>query len=488
MTIIYNTAQVRELDRIAIQEHGIPGLTLMKRAAGACVEVLLERWPTPGHVAVLCGSGNNAGDGFIIAGLLKAKGLDVSVALVGREPPADTDAAAAFAFMQASGVELKAAEPLIDQAGVIVDALLGTGLSGELRPAYATVIERVNAGGVPVLSVDLPSGLDADTGAVRSLCIKADVTVTFIGRKIGLQTNDGPEYAGRVHFAGLGVPDEVLRAVEGVATELDYHQLSRQLPVRHRNAHKVRHGHLLVIGGARGMAGAVTLCGEAALHAGAGMVSVLTHRDNVPVVVSRRPELMARELSAEEDVLELINRAGTIVLGPGLGTGEWGQLAFRLAMDAGKPLVVDADGLNLLAAAGSPNRDNWILTPHPGEAGRLIGLDIQADRLSAVRAIQTAFGGQVLLKGAGTLIAQDDGQVQLCPYGNPGMSVAGMGDVLSGVIGGLLAQGLSPRLATNLGAVVHSLAADQQVKQQGERGLLATELFAGIRRLLNPGL
>ena len=461
----------------------------MKLAAESCVQALLKRWPKPGTVAVLCGSGNNAGDGFIIAGLLKARGIDACIALVGREPDSKSDAGSAYKFCLANGVESKKAVVAIEQSNFLIDALLGTGVTGPVRPDYASVIRQANASVCPILAVDLPSGLSADTGVSEGPCIRADVTVTFIGRKFGLMTGDGPEQAGEVIYADLGVPGDVFEKIGVLAETLDYDEQIKCLKPRHRNAHKVSHGHVLVIGGDTGMAGAALLASEAALYSGAGMVSVATRTENTTAIISRCPEVMARGTDAPEELEKLLARASVLVLGPGLGHSEWSQSVFERALASDLPVVLDADGLNLLAE--SPRRrENWILTPHPGEAGRLMDArektakPVQEDRYAAVTAMQTAYGGCVLLKGAGTLIATAD-QIHLCPYGNPGMSVAGMGDLLAGTIGGLLAQGLDISEASKLGATIHSLAADQVVECQGERGLLATELLPVIRKLVN---
>ncbi len=482
---LYTASQVRELDKIIIQEGGVPGLTLMQRAARACAQALLEHWPAPGKVAVLCGSGNNAGDGFILAGLLAAKGIEVEVALVGRAPADETDAGRAIRFCRESKVPLVQVPTALQGAGLIVDALLGTGLNGQVRPAYAEAIARANNSGLPILAVDLPSGLCPDTGNLLGETIKADVTVTFIGRKFGLLTNNGPEQTGKLIFAGLDVPDSMYAKVEATAGILSYETLAKLLKPRHRNTHKVSHGRLLVVGGDEGMAGAASLAAEAALYAGAGMVQVATRQENVAGITARRPEVMAMGIATGPELDSLVECADAVVLGPGLGRKNWGRDLFNRIMETRLPLVVDADGLNLLAEKPQ-HRDNWILTPHPGEAERLLHRSPQADRLAAVRQMSGQYGGTFLLKGAGTLVCGPGGKVDLCPYGNPGMSVAGMGDLLAGVIGGLLAQGIAQDGAARLGAVVHSLAADELVKSQGERGLLASELLPGIRRLVNP--
>ena len=482
--LLYQAAQVRELDRVTIEEGGIPGLVLMRRAAESCVSETLDRYPEVASIAVLCGSGNNAGDGFIIAGLLANRGKHVRVGLVGRIPDAETDAGSAYRFCQDSGVPIGNAAEALEGAELVVDALLGTGISGEVRSGYAEAIDAVNRGDWSVLSVDIPSGLSSDTGNVQGVAISADVTVTFIGRKLGLFTADGPEFAGEVVFADLDVPGDVYEAVKPAADSLDYAVLSARLKPRHRNSHKMSHGHVLVVGGNEGMGGAIIMAAESAIMTGAGLVSVATHPSNVGSVLARRPEVMPRGIASVAELASLIDRCSVIVLGPGLGRDEFSRMLFEAVMASDKPLVVDADGLNLLSE--SPvHRQNWILTPHPGEAGRLLGASVQEDRLTAVTQLQKKYGGVALLKGAGTLLS-DGEAISLVPYGNPGMAVAGMGDVLSGVIGSLLAQTQQQMFAAQLGAVVHSLAADNITAERGERGLLATELVPEMRRLLNP--
>ena len=491
VTSIYLAQQVRELDRITIEEKGVPGIKLMRGAAQACVEVLLRKSPSPGKVSVLCGSGNNAGDGFIIAGLLANKGIEVTVGLVGKAPSAETDAGKAYGYCRDAGVEIHTAELSLQDSAFVVDALLGTGLIGPVRPEYQQVISAVNLHECTVLAVDLPSGLCADTGNIMGACVKADMTVTFIGRKLGLFTNAGLEVVGELKFADLSVPDSVFDAIEPSARMLSYEDQLRKLPVRNRNAHKMNHGHVLIVGGDQGMAGAVAMAADAAMYSGAGLVSVATHPTSVSSLVARRPEVMTKSVTTSDELKALINRATVVVVGPGLGSDSaWGSELFNDVLESELPLIIDADGLNRLSRLPleSIRRDNWVLTPHPGEARNLLGKDVQVNRLASVKQLQERYGGVCLLKGAGTLIASRH-DVWLCPYGNPGMSVAGMGDVLSGIIGGLVAQGLDMDNAAGLGAIVHSLAADNIVARQGERGLLATELLPEIRKLLNgmPG-
>ncbi len=485
---------MRELDRVAIEEHGIPGITLMKRAGQATVDTLFEKWPDTRCAVVFCGTGNNAGDGYIIGGLLADKGVKARVVRVGRKPEPGTDAGDAYAFCESSSAEITDDDTgitdYLDDADVVVDALLGTGIAGRVRENYAAVITAINDADLPVLAVDLPSGLCADTGRILGCAIKADATVTFIGRKLGLYTNNGSEHCGEVVFDGLGVPATVFTRFghEHSTHLLTYREEINKLKPRHRNAHKRSHGHLLVIAGNEGMGGAAIMAAEAALMSGAGLVSVATVPSNVPAILARRPELMPRGVTDEAALVAMANKSSAVVCGPGLGGDAWARMVLGCAIESGLPGVFDADALNLIAETGKfEGAPGAIFTPHPGEAARLLpGVAVQEDRMHAVQTIRAQYGAVTLLKGAGTLIA-GPAEVSLCPYGNPGMSVGGMGDVLSGVIGALLAQGLPAEDAARVGAVVHSLAADKLVALQGERGLLATELLPAIRRLINGG-
>lgn len=486
-TTLYTTSQVKEFDRITIEERGIFGLTLMRRAAIACVKALTETWPQAKNISVFCGSGNNAGDGYIVAGMLAEKGFNVSVVVVGDSDKLSKDAKKARQYCVASNSAIFDFELDLELASdVIVDALLGIGASRDVKSQYALAIEKINAAAVGVLSIDVPSGLDADTGLVLGIAVNADITVSFIGLKRGLFTADGVALSGKIVFDTLGADTGLERGIQC----LRYAELIAQLPNRPRQSHKNDFGHVLVIGGDSGMGGAVAMTAEAALRSGAGLVSVFTHSDHASAILARCPELMVRgndDLSLVDSVLApMLQRAKVIVLGPGLGQSDWSERVFQLTLahilSTEKYAVIDADALTKLANHKVKNKQ-WVLTPHPGEAARLLGTKV-VDRFAAVSEIQARYGGVALLKGAGTLI-RGESETSLCPYGNPGMSTAGMGDVLCGVIAALLAQSCSPYFATQLAVVVHSLAADESVKEDGERGLLATDLMQNIRRLLN---
>ncbi len=483
---LYTAEQTRALDHCAISEHGIPGIRLMSRAADAAFRTLLEAWPAPQLVQVLCGTGNNGGDGFLLADLAHKRGIPVAVLQVGDPAKIRGDALLARRQALANGVPISpfaAAE--LRAEGVLVDALLGTGLGGEVREAYREAIEAVNRLGQPVLAVDVPSGLCADTGRVLGVAVRADRTQTFIGRKRGLYTLDAADYVGELRFSALGVPPAVYAQVEPDALLLDLPVLLDWLPPRRASAHKGSSGTVLVIGGDHGMAGAVALAGEAALRCGAGLVKVATRAGHIAPLVARTPELMPRGVESGEDLNPLLAAADVLVVGPGLGQSPWAEFLFNSALASGKPMVLDADGLNLLARYKSQPVGPAVFTPHPGEAARLLGVsnaEVQADRFAAVRQLQCQLGGVVVLKGSGSLVAGAD-HTLLSTAGNPGMASGGMGDVLSGVIGALLGQGMAALEAAALGVELHGSAADRAARA-GMRGLLASDLMPFLRELL----
>jgi hydroxyethylthiazole kinase-like uncharacterized protein yjeF len=486
--LVYLAEQVRELDRILIEDRGIPGLSLMRRAASACVDELFRRWPDPECVRVYCGSGNNAADGYIVAGILAEKGIATDVISIGDTNKLGKDGVAALKYCERSGANLLPSDDQCDPASVLVDALLGTGFKGALRPAYKAAIETINSSLIPVLAVDVPSGLNVDTGAVPDIAVVADITVTFIALKRGLLTGQGLDVTGELQFASLGAEPELQPPGEKVRI-LNFPQLLAKLPRRPRNAHKSRFGHILVVGGDLGMGGASLMSALAAMRVGAGLVTLATRAEHAAVLMAHQPELMIRGVLSPADLQPLLAMANIVVVGPGLGRTEWGQSLFEEVLATDLPLVVDADGLNLLAD-NPVKRDNWILTPHPGEAARLLGTSsVQHDRFESAKKLQALFGGVAVLKGAGSIVASED-QISLCPYGNPGMSTAGMGDVLCGAIGGLWAQlsaGQVPAAkdAAELGVALHAVAGDGCASRSGQRGLMATDVIPMMRELVN---
>lgn len=484
---LYRGSQVREFDRIAIEELGIPGGVLMERAGEGAFRALRETWPDAREITVLAGLGNNGGDGYVIARLAQEAGLSPRVLQLGDPERISGDARDHAMRYRATGAAWELFERLPRHTDVIVDALLGTGLDRPVNGRWAELIRAVNSHQASVLSVDIPSGLDADTGEILGEAVAADVTVTFIALKRGLFTAEGPAVCGNIVFERLGVPHSVYRREVLAARRLDWRRQETLLPPRRRSAHKGDFGHVLVIGGNRGFAGAARLAAEAAARSGAGLVSLATRPENVPAVVGSRPEIMALGVESAADLDELLERATVVALGPGLGRDEWAESLWRAGLENGLPAVVDADALNLLA--GEPRRGNWILTPHPGEAARLLGTSVpavQADRFAAAEALQARFGGVVVLKGAGTLVRSGGTRPPaVCSQGNPGMASGGMGDVLTGLIAGLAAQGFDDEQAAETGVTLHAAAADRAAGS-GERGLLATDLLPEIRPLVNP--
>lgn len=489
---LYTAAQTRALDRCAIDDHGIPGIVLMKRAGSAAYAELRRRWPAARAISVLCGSGNNGGDGYIVAALARQQGLDSRVLHLADPAALRGDAARAWQFARDAAVPMTPWTTGAELCGdVLVDALLGTGLTRPVAGDYGAAIAALNAAGTPVLAIDIPSGLHADTGAELGIAVRATVTLTFIGRKLGLCTGRGPACSGTVVFADLEVPQDIYRMVPPTAELLDLAALRCALPPRERDAHKGRFGHVMVIGGDRGFGGAALMAAEAAARSGAGLVSVATHPDHASALLTRRPELMVKAVPSGQELEPLLEAPSVLVVGPGLGRSPWAEQMLQQALATKLPMVLDADALNLLASGrfGSDfSTRRWVLTPHPGEAARLLGCDnaqVQADRPAACLRLQERLGGALLLKGAGTLIAGPDGPLGVCPYGNPGMASGGMGDVLAGIIGALLAQGLTPTAAARLGACLHGRAADLAAAEHGEIGLLASDLPHRVRELLN---
>ena len=486
---LYRAAQVRELDRIAIQERGIAGYTLMNRAGDAAFQYLRQRWPAARRIAVLCGSGNNGGDGYVVARLARQAGLAVQVLTLADPEMLRGDAQTAWRDAQAASVAIQPFHTsALHGVELLVDAILGTGLERPVSGAWREAIETLNAHPAEIFALDIPSGLHADTGAMLGVAVRAAATLTFIGLKQGLFTGSGPSCCGAVQFADLQVPADIYPALHPASRRYAGEDLPTLLPRRPRSAHKGHFGHVLVIGGDLGLAGAARLAGEAAARCGAGLVSVATRAAHAGLHAAARPELMFHGVEHPDALAPLLDRATSIALGPGLGRGDWGRALLRAALSSDKPLVVDADGLNLLATEPA-FREPWILTPHPGEAARLLKMtpsEVEADRFAAVEELALRYGGVAVLKGAGSLIAsREEGQVALCTVGNPGMASGGMGDVLTGVIAALVAQGLPRFAAAKAGVFLHGQAGDQAAQAGGERGLLAGDLLPFLRHGVN---
>ncbi|WP_053982017.1 bifunctional ADP-dependent NAD(P)H-hydrate dehydratase/NAD(P)H-hydrate epimerase [Marinagarivorans algicola] len=489
---LYRAEQVRELDRLFIEEHKVAGIVLMKRAGRAAFELLNTLFPH-GSITILCGAGNNAGDGFVVGALAAMARRDVQILTVSPAKLLTGDARRAYLYAKQEGVnilpyETGAASHLPDGC-VIVDALVGTGLSGELRANMQDVINEVNATGLPVLALDVPSGLCANTGRTLGEAIKAYATITFIGCKMGLLTGRAPALVGQLYFDGLGAPRALYRALMPAAWNIDFNALKRHLPLKEADAHKGQSGHVLVVGGDLGMGGAAIMTAESAASAGSGCVSLATQLDHVTAALVRKPEVMAHGVDAASQLEPLLKRPSVIAVGPGMGQSSWSEQLMQQVLKTDKPLVVDADGLNLLAdkLAAYAKRGHWVLTPHPGEAARLLHTNtavVQQNRFEAVSELQRLYGGVVVLKGAGTLICDGERTV-VAKVGNPGLATPGSGDVLTGIIASLIGQGLGLFEAAQLGVYVHGQAGDRLADTQGQFGMAASELAPVVRKLLN---
>ncbi|HEY6482052.1 MAG TPA: NAD(P)H-hydrate dehydratase [Steroidobacteraceae bacterium] len=485
---LYSPEQVRALDAHAIDELHIPGYTLMKRAGEAALRYLRSRWPTAHRIVIVCGGGNNAGDGYVLARFAQAAGLTVTVLAAADPAGMHGEARQAWDDFKASGGQARAfSAALLEEGDVIVDALLGTGLNGAMRPQLRQVIAQINAAGRPVFAIDVPSGLNGDTGVPLGEAVRATCTITFVGLKTGLFIADGPEFAGTVYFDDLEISAPARKQFEPRLERIMDSEILRALPRRPRSSNKGDFGRVLIVGGGIGMPGAVRLSGEACLRVGAGLVTVAVAPENVPAIAAGRPELICLPLRDESELVDALERADVVAIGPGLGRTPWARRVLNAVLECGRSLVVDADALNLVAEAGAPPCDNWILTPHPGEAGRLLGMAVDAiqnDRLAALQKLIERYGGTIVLKGAGTLVGTASGIPGLCERGNPGMATAGTGDVLTGAIAGILAQCRDTRLAARVGVLVHAMAGDAAARA-GERGLLASDVARELHNCVN---
>lgn len=485
---IYSVEAVRAIDSAAINDVGISGYTLMTRAAEVALLEAKTACPDARRWQIICGAGSNAGDGYVLARLAAYDGIAVSVLAMVSPEKLSGDAATAYGdFAAEGGRHLEWQGELDADATLLVDALLGSGLDRIVEGQFAEVVTAINAHCAAVLALDIPGGIHGDSGEVMGVAIKADTTVTFVGLKAGLFLGDAANYVGDLKYSDLGIPESCRAGKPVRMNRINEALLIQHLSPRKKSAHKGEFGHVLAIGGGPGMPGAIALCGEAALRCGAGRVSVATHPDHHFAIAGARPELMCHPVSARSDLKALLTTATTLVIGPGLGLGEWSRELFNEAIRSDLPMVVDADALTLLVES-DVRQGNRVLTPHPGEAARLLGSaasDIQRDRMAAIEALQQQYGATVVLKGAGSLVSSSTGPPWLSCAGNPGMAAPGMGDVLAGVVGALLAQGMSADVAAAVGVEVHARAGDLAAAG-GERGLMASDLMTCLRKVVNP--
>ena len=516
--ILLTAAQMREADRQAIEEIGLPGALLMENAGRAAAAVLQQRFGDsfPGPVLVLAGKGNNGGDGYVLARTLQHAGWQVRTLVLAAAESISGDAALHLQILLRCGgmVEfvsqdsaLEAALARQTQLRVAVDALLGTGLTSEVQGLYAQAIDWLNAGQAPILALDIASGVDAGSGRILGRAVQASVTVSFAAAKLGQVLYPGAACCGALEVVDIGLPMAAPLPAER-HTLVDARTATVLLPSRPVTGHKGTFGHLLVVGGCRGKSGALALSAAGGLRSGAGLITAAGPASLVPLLAQQLLEVMTAPLAEVDGHLslqalpalqQLWQDKAALALGPGLGeTDEARALARRLLVDCPLPLVLDADGLNalggqpelLLQRAGRAT----VLTPHPGEMARLCGCsiaDVEADRVAAARSFATGFQVVLVLKGARSLIATPQGEIFVNGSGNPGLASGGSGDVLTGLIGGLLAQGLTTSAAAVLGVYLHGLAADRLSRNMGQAGLaasdLARELPAARHELTQPG-
>lgn len=512
MTIpVVTAAQMREMDRVTIEEIGVPGVVLMEVAGRGATEVVESLAPGlfSWRVAILCGAGNNGGDGYVMARHLRLRGAEVQVfmlaprerirgdALVNLDAAEKLDVP--FAWLD-DAVPGDLAEQLADY-DCVVDALLGTGLSSDVRGRYREVIEAINAARTLTVAVDIPSGLSADTGHPLGVAVEADATVTFGYPKIGVVTHPGVEHTGDVHIVDIGIPPDLVSRLDVRCGVLEERDVAGLLPVRLLGGHKGTYGHLLLVAGSPGKTGAAVLSARGAARAGAGLVTVAVPGDAQAVVAAQSLETMTESYGpdsgdldpreATERLVAMTRGKQAVAVGPGIPTGDAMLEVLReLLADVRVPVVLDADGLNLVARkpqlleqVSAP----LVITPHPGEMARLLGVstaEVQADRLETARTAAARFGAYVALKGARTVLAAPDGGAVINPTGNPGMGSGGMGDVLTGLLGGLLAQGVEPFDALQLAVYLHGLAGDRAAEETGRHALVAGDLLEHLPKLL----
>ncbi|MHA1042352.1 bifunctional ADP-dependent NAD(P)H-hydrate dehydratase/NAD(P)H-hydrate epimerase [Enterobacter ludwigii] len=483
---IWHADDLRHAEKEAADSLGITLYELMQRAGEAAFNVARTAYPESSHWLILCGHGNNGGDGYVVARLAVAAGIHVTLLALESDKPLPEEASAAReAWLNAGGVIHATDIVWPEEIDVIIDGLLGTGLRSAPRDPVATLIARANAHSAPVVALDIPSGLMAQTGTTPGAVIQAAHTVAFIALKPGLLTGKARDVTGTLHHNALGL-ESWLAGQETHVSRVDASLLAQWLPPRRPTSHKGDHGRLVIIGGDHGTAGAIRMTGEAALRCGAGLVRVLTRIENSAPIITARPELMVHELTLQS-LEESLEWADVVVIGPGLGQQAWGKQALQKVENFRKPMLWDADALNLLAI-NPDKRHNRILTPHPGEAARLLNCsvaEIESDRLLSARRLVKRYGGVAVLKGAGTVVASDEA-LGIVDAGNAGMASGGMGDVLSGIIGALLGQKLPLYDAACAGCVAHGVAADKLAARYGTRGMLATDLFCTLRRVVNP--
>ena len=486
---LYSPDALRALEVRGIAMLGGDAFALMAQAGQAAWRTVLKHWPQARNIVVVCGPGNNGGDGYVLARHALESGVPVRVLRMSSHMPVTTIAQRACEGFVAAGGIVEAFAAGIGEADLLVDALFGIGLSRAPDEAASTLIAALNAHPAPTFALDVPSGIASATGSAPGAAIVADRTLQFLVRHRGLRTGVALDHAGHLELATLDLPATAFDGLKPDAFAYRADALHEFFPLRSRDSHKGRNGHVLCIGGDHGSGGAILLAGEAALRCGAGLLSVATQASHAGAVLARRPEAMVHGIEHAGQLTSLIQRADVIAVGPGLGQGVWGQGLLAQVLACDKPRVFDADALNLLAVPGTLLTSRDVITPHPGEAARLLGIrnpEVQRDRFAAAQALAERYGATVVLKGAGSIIATQGQVPAVICAGNPGMAAGGMGDLLTGCIAALLAQGFGARDAAIAGALLHAAAGDAAARDDGERGLLPSDLLPWMRRMANP--
>ena len=509
--ILVTAGEMQKMDRQTIDSHGIAGLELMENAGRGATRALLAQFGgrIKTGVGIICGKGNNGGDGFVIARYLAEQRIQVTVYLLANIDAVKGDAATNLKRLRALKIPVVEIEDEasfskiksdLSRFDLLVDAILGTGLTSDVRGFFKTVIDFINdlnQKGVPVFAVDIPSGLNADTGQPCGTCIRAQGTATFALAKIGHYTYPGADYTGRLEIIDIGIPEVVVQAVKPNQYLLTAEQIRTDFPRRKSDTHKGRSGHLLVVAGSTGKTGAAAMTALSAMRSGAGLVTLGVAASLNPIIETQVLEVMSAPLpesrcgilaeSAIDDIKQLIAGKSCLAIGPGIGqAAETRSLVKKIISQIDTPMVIDADGLNSIAGQTrllKKRNAPTVLTPHPGEMARLIETSpaaVQQNRLETARDFAKNFGVHVVLKGAATVIAHPDGSAYINPTGNPGMAAGGMGDVLTGVLAGFITQGFSPEAATHTAAYLHGAAADTLAEKIGPIGYLAGEVMSAI--------
>lgn len=482
---LLDAAALRQVEARAARSLG-DAYELMRRAGQAAWRELLAVWPQSQRVVVVCGPGNNGGDGYVLAQHAREAGRDVRVIRLREHAPrSELARRAADAY---TGVVVEFDGQLPD-GDVLVDAVFGIGLSRAPDDATCALIDAINAQSAPVLALDVPSGVDADRGSAPGKAVVAARTLEFMACKAGLRTGSALDHVGTLSMASLGLGVADFDGCVPQAERIAAVDLSRWLARRRRDSHKGSNGRVLCIGGEHGSGGAIMLCAQAALRSGAGLVEVATRERHIAPLLARLPEAMVHEVGDAHALQAAIDRADAIAVGPGLGQQDWGLHLYERAVASAKPLLLDADALNLLATKPFALPADAIITPHPGEAARLLGItttDVQRDRFAAAHALCERYACVVVLKGAGSIVAAAHETPRVIAAGNPGMAVGGMGDVLSGIIAALRAQGMTAFDAASCGALLHAAAGDAAAHEGGERGMLPSDLMPWLRHFANP--